>query len=99
MNKSTYYLEVLVDNLSICLDSDINYYYHFKVGEIIRAEFGGNDLQLIVDGCKIHETLIAIDWDKTKSKKVNLATAIKGGLLSDITINILREKKLNKLGI
>jgi hypothetical protein len=99
MNKSTYYLEVLVDNLSICLDSDINYYHHFKVGEIIRAEFGMNDLQLIVDGCKIHETLITIDWDKTKSKKVNLATAIKGGLLSDITINILREKKLNKLGI
>jgi len=99
MNKSTYYLEVLVDNLSICLDSDINYYHHFKIGEIIRAEFGMNELQLFINGCKIHETLITIDWDKTKSKKINLSIAINSNLIADITINILRDKKLNKLGI
>lgn len=36
-----YYLEVIKDNLSFELDSDVNYFYHFKVGDIICIEFDG----------------------------------------------------------
>ena len=28
-----YYFEVMKDNVSICLDSDIGYHHHFKIGE------------------------------------------------------------------
>lgn len=33
---TSYYLEILKEGLSICLDSDVAYYHYFKVGEILR---------------------------------------------------------------
>ena len=30
-----YYLEVIRERVSICLDTDVQYHHHFKVGDII----------------------------------------------------------------
>ena len=30
-----YYFEVMKDNVSICLDSDIGYHHHFKIGDVL----------------------------------------------------------------
>jgi hypothetical protein len=98
MNKSIYYLEILVDNLSICLDSDIYYYHHFKLGDIIVAHYGRNELHFLINGSKTDRHIFTLNWDNI-SENITLADAIRKGIILDRTKSIERENKLNQLGI
>jgi len=33
---TVYYLGVLIENISICLDTDVHYHYHFSPGDTIK---------------------------------------------------------------
>jgi hypothetical protein len=89
-----YYLEVISNGLSLCIDSDTGYYHYFKTGDIITAEFIDKSLRLSVDGILTYETLFIKD-----DLRLRILDCIRKGLLADITINTIRDKKLNKLGI
>ena len=44
------YFEIIKEGISICLDSDINYYHHFEVGEILCiSNYFNPTLEYIVD--------------------------------------------------
>ena len=100
-----YYLEVVKNNVSICLDSDIGYHHHFKVGDIILVEYDikGNT-NLIFDGLSRQYSITSavefkIDWDKTCSMRLSIAGCITKGYMVDVTKNVQREEKLKTLGI
>ena len=43
------YFQVLTNNLSICLDSDVAYYHYFNKGDIIKLYFDNDGLKLKFD--------------------------------------------------
>ena len=95
-----YYLEVLKEGLSICLDTDIHYHYEFKIGEIIHINMYSDKGPKLVFGTVeyyVHE--FTIDWTKTSSARLDIGSCITKGYMRDITISVYREKKLNQLGI
>ena len=100
-----YYLEVLVDNLSICVDSDVQYYHQFKVGDVIpihmysdkgpKVVFGSTEYDRSVE----YDAQFTLDWDKRMSARLTVAACIAKGYMVDVTKNIHRDEKLEKLGI
>jgi hypothetical protein len=66
MNK-IYYFEVLVDNLSICIDSEVAYYHYFKKGDtfeyfyednyinipMVMVKIGDHTIDLLLTGIKL----------------------------------------------
>ncbi len=99
-----YYLEVIKDNVSICLDSDIGHHHEFKVGDIILVEYDIKSTILRFDGMSIqysitHSPEFWLDWDKTASARLTVAGCITRGYMVDVTKNVDREWKLNQLGI
>ena len=103
------YLEVIKDGLSIELDSDIHYYHHFKVGEIITVEINKDSMVLasivtilfdINQSIGVYgRNLLKINWDSIKSESLSINDSIDRGYLIDITKNVDRNKKLELLGI
>lgn len=97
-----YHLQLLKNNVSILLDSDVNYYYHFEVDDVISIDFDSNSLKLVSinnSKIKIDSPTFVVDWDSTKSKRMAISSLISLNYLSDITNMINREKKLKSLGI
>jgi hypothetical protein len=95
-----YYLEVLTGVISICLDSDINSFHHFRVGDVIPIHMYSDKGPKVVFGGKVeYDAEFTIDWDKRMSARLTVAACISKGYLVDITKNVNRDEKLKSLGI
>lgn len=110
-----YYLQAISDNISVEIDSDIDYYEHFKAGDIIHIELDikktliqikgidreGNFNSKLINNPRfvICEIQSRGDWETTDIKKVTINEAIELGHLSDITKMVERNKKIENLGI
>lgn len=93
-----YYLEVIKEGLSICLDSDINLYHHFKLGDIIELDYKLNEPSyLYFNNSKIKYDGLTIDWGKINQKRLSIASCINAKYIVDITKNVEREEKINKI--
>jgi len=97
---SVNYLEVMKDNVSICLDSDIDYYHHFKIGDILLIKMDNNlGITLEHGWIEVVNPSFTLDWDKTCSVRLSTASCIHKGVMVDITKNVDRDFKLKQLGI
>jgi len=99
-----YYLSVLKDNVSICIDSDIGYHHRFKIGDVIFVEYDIKSTILRFDGMSIQYSItnspeFLLDWDKTVSARLTVAGCIIKGVMVDITKQVDRDFKLKQLGI
>ena len=100
-----YYLEVVKNNVSICLDTDVQYHHHFNIGDIILVEYDiKGKTTLIFDVMSMSYSItfgaeFIIDWDKTCSMRLSIAGCITRGYMVDVTKNVQREEKLKTLGI
>ena len=100
-----YYLEVVKNNVSICLDTDVQYHHEFNIGDIILVEYDINGkTTLIFDVMSMSYSItfgaeFKIDWDKTCSTRLSIAGCITRGYMVDVTKNVQRDEKLKTLGI
>jgi hypothetical protein len=95
-----YYLQVLKDNLSICLDTDIRHYHQFEIGDIINIHmYSDKGPKVVFGGQAEYDAEFTLDWNKTSSARLSVAGCITKGILADITKNIHRDEKLKSLGI
>ena len=95
-----YYLEVIREGISICLDSDIRYHHHFEVGDIIHINmYSDKGPKVVFGGYSEYDAEFTLDWDKTSSARLTVVGCITKGYLADVTKNVHRDEKLNQLGI
>ena len=95
-----YYLSVLKDNVSICLDTDVQYHHRFKIGDIIHIHMYSDKGPKVVFGGRVeYNAEFTLDWDKTVSARLTVAGCITKGYLADITLQVDRDFKLKQLGI
>ena len=95
-----YYLQVIKDNLSICLDTDIGYYHQFKIGDIINIHmYSDKGPKVIFGDYAEYDPEFTLDWTKTSSARLSIASCITKGILVDITKQVDRNFKLEQLGI
>ncbi len=95
-----YYLEVMREGVSICLDTDVQYHHHFKVGDIIPIHMYSDKGPKVVFGVYTeYDAQFTLDWDKKTSARLSIANLITKGYLVDVTKNLERDIKLNQLGI
>jgi hypothetical protein len=95
-----YYLEVLKDDVSICLDTDIRHYHQFKIGDIINIHmYSDKGPKVVFGGYAEYDAEFTLDWNKTCSARLSVATCITKGILVDITPQVDRNFKLEQLGI
>ena len=95
-----YYLEVMKSGVSICLDTDVQYHHHFKVGDIINIHmYSYSGPKVVIGGRVEYDAEFTIDWNKTSSARLTVAGCITKGYLSDVTKGVNRQEKLNQLGI
>jgi hypothetical protein len=95
-----YYLEVLKDDVSICLDTDIRHYHQFKIGDIINIHmYSDKGPKVVFGGYAEYDAEFTLDWNKTCSARLSVATCITKGILADITPQVDRNFKLEQLGI
>jgi len=102
------FIEVIKENINLLIDSDTGYYHTFKIGDIIEQDI--YDLKL--NGSTI---LLRGDYTKEivqytirhakfyggvpVSARVNMWKLIELGYVLDITKLVLRNKKIEELGI
>lgn len=102
---TVYYLQVLVPDLSIELDSDINYHHHYHVGDVIKIHMYSDKGPKVVFGDRVeYDAEFVYKWDSSKAKGYQpthglIASFIISGYLSDITKMIHRQDKLAQLGL
>lgn len=104
-----YYLEVMREGVSICLDTDVHYHHHFKVGDIIPIHmYSDKGPKVVFGGYTEYDGEFTIDWDKTSSARLSVAGCLAAttssgfitkGYLVDVTKGVNRQEKLNQLGI
>jgi hypothetical protein len=95
-----YYLEVLREGVSICLDTDVQYHHRFEVGDVIPIHMYSDKGPKVVFGGRVeYDAEFTIDWDKTESVRLTVASCITKGYLVDITKGVERQEKLKSLGI
>ncbi len=95
-----YYLEVMREGVSICLDTDVQYHHHFKIGDVIPIHMYSDKGPKVVFGEKVeYDAEFTLDWDKTTSARLSIVNLITKGYLADVTKNVDRDFKLNQLGI
>ena len=105
MMNRIYYFEVLVDNLSICIDSEVANYYHFKKGDTFEYFYEDNYINIPMAMVKIGNTKypydrFVIDWNKINSwSSILLMPLLQKEKIVEITNQEIRDKKLNNLGI
>ncbi len=100
MNKC--YFEVMREDISICLDTDIHYHHHFKIGDIIYVNmypYKNIYSNKVLFGTIEYDAIFTLDWNKTCSSRLTVVDCITKGYLTDVTKNVDREFKLNQLGI
>jgi len=96
---TVYYLEVLKENVSICLDTDVHYHHRFNIGDVITIHMYSDKGPMVVLGRVEYEAEFTIDWDKVTSAKLTVVGCINTGYLVDVTKLVHRQEKLNSLGI
>jgi predicted RNA-binding protein (virulence factor B family) len=96
---TVYYLEVLKDNVSICLDSDVHYHHQFNTGDVITIHMYSDKGPKLVLGRVEYDAEFTIDWDKVASARLFINDCITKGYLVDVTKLVHRQEKLNSLGI
>ena len=97
---SKYYLQIVKDNVSILADSDIGYYHHFKIDDVIEVVMDVG-ISLNINGWIIQKFVarFTIDWDKKDYQQLSIASAVMKGYMIDITKSVERNNKLDELGI
>ena len=92
-----YYLEVLKEDISICVDSDINYHHEFEVGDIIDINMYIDKGPKVVFGEFEYDAQFILGWDKSQSRmrvgRLTVDWCINNGYLCDITIQVERDRK------
>ena len=84
-----YYLQVLKDNLSICLDTDIRHYHQFEIGDIINIHmYSDKGPKVVFGGYAEYDAEFTLDWNKTSSARLSVAGCITKGYLVDITSQV-----------
>ena len=106
---SKYYLQVVKDNVSILVDSDLGYHHHFKIDDVIEVVMDDNlEVSLNIHGWiiqkfdyvqKVEGARFTIDWDKFDRQELSIASSVMNGYMIDITKGVERNKKLEQLGI
>jgi hypothetical protein len=99
---SKYYLQIVKDDVSILVDSDVGYYHHFKIDDVIEVVMDDNlGISLNINGWIIQKfgARFTIDWDKFDRQELSIASAVMKGYMIDITKGVERNKKLDELGI
>ena len=95
-----YYLEVMREGVSICLDTDVQYHHRFNVGDVIPIHMYSDKGPKVVFGGRIeYDAEFTLDWDKAFSVRLTMASCITKRYLVDITKNVNRDEKLKSLGI
>jgi predicted RNA-binding protein (virulence factor B family) len=92
-----HYLEVIKEGISICLDTDVHYHHQFKIGDIIYINMYSDKGPKLVFGTVEYDAVFTLDWTKTSSARLDIGSCITNGYLKDITIQMLRDKKLDLL--
>jgi hypothetical protein len=97
---TNYYLEVMREGVSICLDTDVQYHHEFKVGDIIPIHmYSDKGPKVVFGGYSEYEAEFTLDWDKAFSVRLTVAGCITKGYMVDVTKSVHRQEKLNQLGI
>jgi hypothetical protein len=95
-----YYLSVLKDNVSICIDSDIRYYHQFEIGDIIYINmYPDKGPKVVFGGYDEYDAEFTLDWMSRTSARLSIAACITKGIMADITKQVDRDFKLKQLGI
>jgi hypothetical protein len=95
-----YYLEVMREGVSICLDTDVQYHHQFKVGDVIPIHMYSDKGPRVVFGGRVeYDAEFTLDWDKAFSVRLTVASCITKGYMVDVTKSVHRQEKLNQLGI
>jgi hypothetical protein len=97
-----YYLQIVKDDVSILVDSDVGYYHHFKIDDVIEVVMDDNlGISLNINGWIIQKfgARFTIDWDKFDRQELSIASAVMKEYMIDITKGVERNKKLDELGI
>lgn len=95
-----YYLQIVIDNVSILADSDVGYYHQFKIDDVIEVIMDENlGVSLNIHGWIIQNPKFTIDWDKFDRQELSIASVVMKGYMMDITKGVERNKKLDELGI
>jgi hypothetical protein len=92
-----YYLEVISEGLSVCLDSDVNFYHHYKIGDVIKIDYKLNEAYLHFNNWCFKYDSFTIDWGKVNQKRLSVSSCINSKYIIDITKQIEREEKINKI--
>ena len=107
---TNYYLEVMREGVSICLDTDVQYHHQFNVGDVIPIHmYSDKGPKVVFGGYSEYDAEFTLDWDKVFFKnckdmnsfsvKLTVASCITKGYLVDITKSVHRQEKLKQLGI
>ena len=95
-----YYLQIVKDNVSVLVDSDVGYYHQFKIDDVIEVVMNDDlGISLNIHGWIIQNPRFTIDWDKKDYQQLSIASAVMNGYMMDITKGVERNKKLEQLGI
>ena len=97
--QSVYYLEVIVDNLSIELDSDLHYHHHYHIGDVIKIMMSSEFGPKVQFGAVEYDAIFTHNWDNVGTKRYTIASLLKMRFVSDITKMVRRQAKLKELGI
>lgn len=103
-----YYLEVLQEGLSICVDCGsngfiIDHHHHFDIGDIITINMYSDkglchgSVPKVVFETIEYDAIFTLDWKEDVSSRWSVAGCITKGYLRDMTIQIMRQKKLEQL--
>lgn len=95
-----YYLQIVKDNVSVLVDSDLGYHHHFKIDDVIEVVMDDNlGISLNINGWTIQKfgTRFTIDWDKKDYQQLSIASAVMKGYMIDITKGVERDNKLKEL--
>jgi len=94
-----YYLQVLVSDLSIELDSDVHYHHHFHIGDIIKIHMYSDKGPKVRFGSVEYDADFTYQWNSTQSKRLTISSLLSLGYMVDITKSVERNNKLSQLGI
>ena len=97
-----YYLQIVKDDVSILVDSDVGYHHQFKIDDVIEIVMHDDlGVSLNINGWIIQKfgARFTIDWDKFDCQELSIASAVMKGYMIDITKGVERDNKLEQLGI
>ena len=94
-----YYLQVLVDDLSIELDSDLHYHHHYHLDDVIEIHMYSDKGPRVPFGGVEYDAIFTHHWDSIQSKRLTIASLLSMRMIRDITKSVNRNSKLIELGI